>query len=273
MTDAHRKRALPLYVATVLCALCLAQWAAAARAQAEPSLGDAAPPPAAALIPDAAAHTLQTPEQHRALLRSERLTLALSDSARVSRSMQTWSGVSQVILGGTSATLGILVARNDEGRWGRTRSSASLAGAMISIGAGLIIGAIAQWIADNPAQRRFERWSALPDAAKNDPARIARFEGQLEQEAESGTATRLERVPLGIGFIVGGATLLSLTAAKSFDRDARTTGYVLGACYAGIGALQIAGALLTQSLGERIWERYKAGEDKDDAAYQRFHLL
>jgi hypothetical protein len=46
-------------------------------------------------------------------------------------------------------------------------------------------------------------------------------------------------------------------AASAFDSSGRTAAYVLGGLYVGVGLVQIASGLLSESLAEKIWRRYK----------------
>ena len=122
-------------------------------------------------------------------------------------------------------------------------------------GATLVMGATLLAI-PSPAEKRYGRWPSVQSQGVSD-VELARFEGELRYSLTVRANGKLRQRRWGsLGLVLGGASLIGLTAASNLSTLAQRLGYGVGGTLAGVG---MVGFGLSFMKPRDLWERYEVG--------------
>jgi MFS family permease len=170
-----------------------------------------------------------------------------------------FGGVSLTVLGPVAAGLGGWLLLDPQ--FHTTDSPLFTSVGVIGIGVGLfgLATGIYALSTELMAEDRFARFRESVEGGL-DVHELGRFEGELRAYSDAARMARPISIFGGIGFAVGGAVAIGLTAVASdhLDEEAELWGYAFGAGFIAGGAL---GALLAliETPYEKAWRMYEEG--------------
>jgi hypothetical protein len=241
-----------LHVGFCVAALALAHPRIAA-AQSVPDVQSAPPPPQVPpqvpTPPDPAVADLQ----HR----SDRLHTAFEKLADDNR-WSGWTTAGHLINGVLWLGIGAVVTFVKDDEFGSDLGRAVAATGSVLIGApSLALGIRGLSGATSVDEDRFVRFERARAAGRLSPTEVARYEGELREEAEYGRKARITGGVAEVGLAAGGATLIAFAATSPSFGDARYLVYVEGGWMLLIGTIDGISKLTGESAGEREWRSYQ----------------
>ena len=166
----------------------------------------------------------------------ERLGAWLEYVSEEARGRRRLVGISQTVFGSVALTTAIVFYSSSAAPSALEKNV--LAGLMAASGLNTTLGIVALAKKSDP-ELRFERWLAA-DTPRLTLRELARFEGELRNDAKRASRAVLATRWTSLGLAVTGGLILGLTPVADFADDSRALGYVAGGVGLGVGLLGFA---------------------------------